>query len=57
MKEDLVAFQINLTVLLDCLNIFGGSPVAGKKKGILENNNKIANSKPKHSSSTFITLP
>ncbi|RVE65903.1 hypothetical protein OJAV_G00121390 [Oryzias javanicus] len=29
MKEDLVAFQINLTVLLDCLNIFGGMPVAG----------------------------
>ncbi|XP_061589643.1 cell cycle checkpoint protein RAD1 [Cololabis saira] len=28
-KEDLVVFQLNLTVLLDCLNIFGGSPIAG----------------------------
>jgi len=28
-KEDLMGFQINLTVLLDCLNIFGGSTVAG----------------------------
>uniref|UniRef100_H3BWC7 RAD1 homolog (S. pombe) n=1 Tax=Tetraodon nigroviridis TaxID=99883 RepID=H3BWC7_TETNG len=26
-REDLVGFQINLTVLLDCLNIFGGSPM------------------------------
>ena len=31
-KEDLVGFQINLTVLLDCLNIFGGSAVPGKDK-------------------------
>uniref|UniRef100_A0A8C7YQ69 RAD1 homolog (S. pombe) n=1 Tax=Oryzias sinensis TaxID=183150 RepID=A0A8C7YQ69_9TELE len=29
LKEDLVTFQINLTVLLDCLNIFGGNAVAG----------------------------
>lgn len=29
-KEDLVGFQINLTVLLDCLNIFGGSAMPGK---------------------------
>uniref|UniRef100_A0A3P9K7N5 Cell cycle checkpoint protein RAD1 n=1 Tax=Oryzias latipes TaxID=8090 RepID=A0A3P9K7N5_ORYLA len=29
LKEDLVTFQINLTVLLDCLNIFGGNTVAG----------------------------
>lgn len=29
-REDLVGFQVNLTVLLDCLNIFGGSTVAGK---------------------------
>lgn len=28
-KEDLVGFQVNLTVLLDCLNIFGGSTVLG----------------------------
>ncbi|CAL1567574.1 unnamed protein product [Knipowitschia caucasica] len=28
-KEDLVGFQVNLTVLLDCLNIFGGSTVPG----------------------------
>ncbi|XP_019908564.1 cell cycle checkpoint protein RAD1 isoform X1 [Esox lucius] len=28
-KEDSVGFQINLTVLLDCLTIFGGSTVAG----------------------------
>ncbi|XP_047229063.1 cell cycle checkpoint protein RAD1 [Girardinichthys multiradiatus] len=27
LKEDSVVFQINLTVLLDCLNIFGGSSV------------------------------
>lgn len=31
-KEDLVGFQVNLTVLLDCLNIFGGSTVQGKDK-------------------------
>lgn len=31
LKEDLVTFQINLTVLLDCLNIFGGNAVAGKE--------------------------
>lgn len=31
-KEDLVGFQVNLTVLLDCLNIFGGSTVPGKDK-------------------------
>ncbi|KAK5603017.1 ssDNA endodeoxyribonuclease [Crenichthys baileyi] len=29
LKEDSVVFQINLTVLLDCLNIFGGSSVGG----------------------------
>ncbi|XP_031433268.1 cell cycle checkpoint protein RAD1 [Clupea harengus] len=29
MKEDSVGFQINLTVLLDCLTIFGGSTVPG----------------------------
>uniref|UniRef100_A0A3Q2X0H5 RAD1 homolog (S. pombe) n=1 Tax=Haplochromis burtoni TaxID=8153 RepID=A0A3Q2X0H5_HAPBU len=29
-REDLVAFQINLTVLLDCLNIFGGTTTPGK---------------------------
>lgn len=29
-REDLVGFQINLTVLLDCLNIFGGSAAPGK---------------------------
>lgn len=28
-KEDLVGFQVNLTVLLDCLNIFGGSTAPG----------------------------
>ncbi|XP_051907263.1 cell cycle checkpoint protein RAD1 [Hippocampus zosterae] len=28
-KEDLVGLQINLTVLLDCLSIFGGSTVPG----------------------------
>lgn len=28
-KDDLVGFQVNLTVLLDCLNIFGGSTVPG----------------------------
>uniref|UniRef100_A0AAX7VFS5 RAD1 homolog (S. pombe) n=1 Tax=Astatotilapia calliptera TaxID=8154 RepID=A0AAX7VFS5_ASTCA len=28
-REDLVAFQINLTVLLDCLNIFGGTTTPG----------------------------
>ncbi|XP_026153938.1 cell cycle checkpoint protein RAD1 [Mastacembelus armatus] len=28
-QEDLVGFQVNLTVLLDCLNIFGGSTVPG----------------------------
>uniref|UniRef100_A0A1A8GMD6 Cell cycle checkpoint protein RAD1 n=1 Tax=Nothobranchius korthausae TaxID=1143690 RepID=A0A1A8GMD6_9TELE len=28
-KEDLITFQVNLTVLLDCLNIFGGSTSAG----------------------------
>lgn len=28
-KDDLVGFQVNLTVLLDCLNIFGGSSVPG----------------------------
>lgn len=32
-KEDLVGFQVNLTVLLDCLNIFGGSTVPGKETG------------------------
>lgn len=31
-KEDLVGFQVNLTVLLDCLNIFGGSSVPGKDR-------------------------
>lgn len=31
LKEDLVGFQVNLTVLLDCLNIFGMSAVPGKK--------------------------
>lgn len=30
LKEDMVIFQINLTVLLDCLNIFGGSTAAGE---------------------------
>ncbi|XP_012724437.1 cell cycle checkpoint protein RAD1-like [Fundulus heteroclitus] len=29
LKDDIVVFQINLTVLLDCLNIFGGTPAAG----------------------------
>lgn len=29
-REDLVGFQVNLTVLLDCLNIFGGSSVPGE---------------------------
>ncbi|XP_077354713.1 cell cycle checkpoint protein RAD1 [Festucalex cinctus] len=29
LKEDLVGLQINLTVLLDCLSIFGGSTVPG----------------------------
>ncbi|KAL1260768.1 hypothetical protein QQF64_008595 [Cirrhinus molitorella] len=28
-KEDAVGFQVNLTVLLDCLTIFGGSTVPG----------------------------
>lgn len=28
-RDDLVGFQVNLTVLLDCLNIFGGSTVPG----------------------------
>lgn len=28
-KEDTVGFQVNLTVLLDCLTIFGGSTVPG----------------------------
>ncbi|KAF3848999.1 hypothetical protein F7725_015496 [Dissostichus mawsoni] len=28
-KEDSVGFQVNLTVLLDCLNIFGGSTAPG----------------------------
>ncbi|KAJ0047392.1 hypothetical protein NL108_002067, partial [Boleophthalmus pectinirostris] len=28
-KDDLVGFQVNLTVLLDCLNIFGGTTVPG----------------------------
>uniref|UniRef100_A0A672YYT9 RAD1 homolog (S. pombe) n=1 Tax=Sphaeramia orbicularis TaxID=375764 RepID=A0A672YYT9_9TELE len=28
-REDLVGFQVNLTVLLDCLNIFGGTTVTG----------------------------
>ncbi|KAG7269829.1 hypothetical protein CRUP_032352 [Coryphaenoides rupestris] len=28
-KEDSVGFQVNLTVLLDCLTIFGGSTVPG----------------------------
>lgn len=28
-KEDLVGLQVNLTVLLDCLNIFGGSTAPG----------------------------
>lgn len=32
LREDLVGFQVNLTVLLDCLNIFGGSAVPGKEK-------------------------
>lgn len=31
LKEDLVGFQLNLTVLLDCLNIFGMSAVPGKR--------------------------
>lgn len=30
-KDDLVGFQVNLTVLLDCLNIFGGSTLPGYK--------------------------
>lgn len=30
LKDDLVGFQVNLTVLLDCLNIFGASTVPGK---------------------------
>lgn len=30
-KEDLVGFQVNLTVLTDCLNIFGGTTVPGKE--------------------------
>lgn len=30
LRDDLVGFQVNLTVLLDCLNIFGGSAVPGK---------------------------
>lgn len=29
LKDDLVGFQVNLTVLLDCLNIFGTSTVPG----------------------------
>ncbi|KAL6471115.1 hypothetical protein MHYP_G00197650 [Metynnis hypsauchen] len=29
LKEDVVGFQVNLTVLLDCLTIFGGSTVPG----------------------------
>ncbi|KAL7831822.1 hypothetical protein AOLI_G00293700 [Acnodon oligacanthus] len=29
LKEDIVGFQVNLTVLLDCLTIFGGSTVPG----------------------------
>ncbi len=28
-KEDTVGFQVNLTVLLDCLTIFGGSTIPG----------------------------
>lgn len=34
-REDLVGFQVSLTVLLDCLNIFGGTTVPGKYKGNL----------------------
>lgn len=30
LKDDLVGFQVNLTVLLDCLNIFGASTAPGK---------------------------
>ncbi|KAK1785955.1 hypothetical protein P4O66_017702 [Electrophorus voltai] len=29
-KQDVIGFQVNLTVLLDCLTIFGGSTVPGK---------------------------
>lgn len=29
LKEDVVVFQVNLTVLLDCLTIFGGSTAPG----------------------------
>lgn len=35
-REDLVSFQVNLTVLLDCLNIFGGSAVSGEVKAFLD---------------------
>lgn len=31
LREDLVGFQVSLTVLLDCLNIFGGSALPGTK--------------------------
>ncbi|XP_026853450.2 cell cycle checkpoint protein RAD1 isoform X3 [Electrophorus electricus] len=29
-RQDVIGFQVNLTVLLDCLTIFGGSTVPGK---------------------------
>uniref|UniRef100_A0A674NQQ1 RAD1 homolog (S. pombe) n=1 Tax=Takifugu rubripes TaxID=31033 RepID=A0A674NQQ1_TAKRU len=35
-REDLVGFQINLTVLLDCLNIFGGSAVSAGMSTVLK---------------------
>lgn len=34
-KEDSVGFQVNLTVLLDCLTIFGGSTVPGNEEDCL----------------------
>lgn len=43
LKDDLVGFQVNLTVLLDCLNIFGASTVPGKKKHPENLSKKIVN--------------